>query len=63
MSDPGLLSVGRKTVEPTGRKYFDYHHTAADTLDKVDPQDLRENATAMAVMGYALASMPVTLPR
>jgi carboxypeptidase Q len=46
-----------------GRKYFDYHHTAADTLDKVDPRDLRENAAAMAVMGYALASMPEPLPR
>ena len=46
-----------------GRKYFDYHHTAADTLDKVDPQDLRENAAAMAVMGYALAAMPDPLPR
>ncbi len=46
-----------------GRKYFDYHHTAADTLDKVDPQDLRENAAAMAVMGYALAAIPDPLPR
>jgi hypothetical protein len=46
-----------------GRKYFDYHHTAADTLDKVDPQELRENVAAMAVMGYALAAMPDPLPR
>src|SRR5713101_1207419 len=46
-----------------GRKYFDYHHTAADTLDKVDPQELRENAATMAVMGYALAAMPDPLPR
>jgi carboxypeptidase Q len=46
-----------------GRTYFKYHHTAADTLDKIVPQELRENATAMAVMGYALASMPDRLPR
>ncbi len=46
-----------------GRKYFDYHHTAADTLDKVDPRELRENAAAMAVMGYAIADMPEALPR
>ena len=46
-----------------GRTYFNYHHTAADTLDKIVPQELRENATAMAVMGYALASMPDPLPR
>ncbi len=46
-----------------GRIYFNYHHTAADTLDKIVPQELRENATAMAVMGYALADMPDPLPR
>ena len=46
-----------------GRTYFNYHHTAADTLDKIVPQELRENATAMAVMGYALASMQDALPR
>jgi Zn-dependent M28 family amino/carboxypeptidase len=46
-----------------GRVYFNYHHTAADTLDKVDPRLLRENAAAMVVMGYALAEMPEPLPR
>jgi carboxypeptidase Q len=46
-----------------GRTYFNYHHTPADTLDKIIPQELRENATAMAVMGYALAAMPDPLPR
>ena len=45
------------------RTYFYYHHTAADTLDKVVPAQLRENAAAMAVMGYALASMAQPLPR
>jgi Zn-dependent M28 family amino/carboxypeptidase len=45
-----------------GRTYFNYHHTAADTLDKIVPQELRENAAAMAVMGYALATMPNPLP-
>jgi carboxypeptidase Q len=46
-----------------GRTYFFYHHTAADTLDKIVPQELRENAAAMAVMGYALANLPEPLPR
>lgn len=45
------------------RTYFDYHHTAADTLDKIEPHELAENAAAMAVLAYALASLPQPLPR
>jgi Zn-dependent M28 family amino/carboxypeptidase len=45
------------------RTYFDYHHTAADTLDKIDPRELAENSAAMAVMAYALANAPQPLPR
>ncbi len=44
------------------RTYFNYHHTAADTLDKVAPNELAENAAAMAVLAYALANLP-PLPR
>lgn len=58
--EAGVPGIG---IIQDSRKYFDYHHTAADTLDKVDPRDLRENAAAMAVLGYALASMPEPLPR
>jgi len=58
--DAGVPGIG---IMPDARKYFDYHHTAADTLDKVDPQELRENAAAMAVMGYFLAATPEPLPR
>lgn len=57
------LGVPALGVLQDGRIYFNYHHTAADTLDKIVPQELRENATAMAVMGYALATMPDPLPR
>jgi carboxypeptidase Q len=46
-----------------GRTYFNYHHTAADTLDKIDARELRENCAAMAVMGYGLAEMPEPLPK
>jgi hypothetical protein len=44
------------------RKYFDYHHSAADTLDKVDPQELRENAAVVSVLAYSLATMTQDLP-
>ncbi len=45
------------------RTYFNYHHTAADTLDKVSPRELAENSSAMAVLAYALANLPQPLPR
>jgi len=37
--------------------YFDYHHTPADTPDKVDPHELALNVAAMAVMSYAIAEL------
>ncbi|HYM00592.1 MAG TPA: M20/M25/M40 family metallo-hydrolase [Blastocatellia bacterium] len=45
------------------RTYFSYHHTSADTLDKIVPSELAENAAAMVVLAYALADMPDLLPR
>ena len=43
--------------------YFDYHHSAADTLDKVDPRELQENVASMAWVAWALAESEGTLPR
>jgi carboxypeptidase Q len=60
MSEAGVPALG---LLQDGRTYFNYHHSAADTLDKIVPAELRENAAAMAVMGYALASMRDPLPR
>jgi len=45
------------------RTYFHYHHTAADTLDKVNPRELAENAAVLAVLTYALANLAEPLPR
>jgi hypothetical protein len=55
----GVPGIG---IMQDARRYFDYHHSAADTLDKVDPQELKENAAAMAVMGCFLALTPEPLP-
>jgi len=41
-----------------GSKYFDYHHTNADTIDKVDPVELSRNVAALATMAYVVADMP-----
>lgn len=40
------------------RRYFDYHHTAADTFDKVELATLRENTAVMAVLAYGLCGLP-----
>jgi hypothetical protein len=45
------------------RTYFNYHHTAADTLDKVDPKDLQENCAVVTALTHTLANMPQALPR
>jgi carboxypeptidase Q len=45
------------------RHYFDYHHTAADTLDKVDPVNLKSQVATMGVLAYYLAELPACLPR
>ena len=60
MSEAGVPAFG---VMQDGRTYFNYHHTAADTLDKVVPAELRENAAAMAVLAYALTNMKDALCR
>lgn len=45
------------------RFYFNYHHTSADTLDKIVPKELAENAAVVAVAAYALANSEQPLPR
>jgi carboxypeptidase Q len=45
------------------RFYFNYHHTAADTLDKIVPKELAENSAVVAIAAYALANMERPLPR
>ena len=45
------------------RFYFNYHHTPADTLDKIVPKELAENSAIVAVAAYALANSEQPLPR
>ncbi len=41
-----------------GTRYFDYHHTPDDTLDKVDPAQLRQNVAAWTAMLSEVANAP-----
>jgi len=43
--------------------YFKYHHTAADTFDKVVPSEIAEVSSVMAVLAYGLANLESPLPR
>jgi carboxypeptidase Q len=45
------------------RYYFNYHHTPADTFDKVDARELNENAAVVTVLAYALADASEPAPR
>jgi hypothetical protein len=48
-------------LRTTGEHYFDWHHTNADTLDKIEPVNFRKAMAMLAVMGYVLADMPERL--
>ena len=44
-------------------RYFDYHHSANDTFDKISPEGLDRNVAAVAVFAYCAASVPELLER
>jgi carboxypeptidase Q len=60
MARHGVPLIGL-TVDST--RYFDWHHTMADTLDKLDPQELQQAAAALAAATWAIADHEKTLPR
>ena len=49
------------SLDVEGSRYFDYHHTPADTLDKVNPRELALCVATMAVMAYTVADLPESL--
>src|SRR5262249_29983924 len=50
----GVVQLGLYVDES---HYFDWHHTEADTLDKVSKQDLDLDVAALATIAYVLADM------
>ncbi len=59
-----LAAAGVATMEldVEGSRYFWYHHSDGDTLDKLDPAELARCVAAMAVMAYVVADLPDALP-
>jgi carboxypeptidase Q len=58
--EEGVPGVGLQ-VDPT--RYFWYHHSEGDTLDKLDPGEVARCVAALAVMAYVIADLPTGLPR
>ncbi len=44
-------------------RYFDWHHTMADTLDKIQPEELQQATATLAAATWILADSERTLPR
>ena len=44
-------------------RYFAIHHTAADTVERIAPEEVSKAAAALAVIAYVVAEMPDRLPR
>ena len=51
------------SLDVDNSSYFLYHHTNADTIDKIDPIEMAKCAAAVAVMAYVIADMPEPLVR
>jgi len=60
LNDEGVPVMSLKV---DGSKYFWYHHTNADTFDKVDRDELNRCMAAMAIMAFVLADLDEPLPR
>ncbi|PKL96103.1 MAG: hypothetical protein CVV18_02975 [Gammaproteobacteria bacterium HGW-Gammaproteobacteria-8] len=56
LSSYGLAAAD---LRQDGTRYFDYHHTENDTLDKIDPEEMAQNVAAYAVLAWLAAQSPV----
>ncbi|HEX4693520.1 M20/M25/M40 family metallo-hydrolase [Sphingomonas sp.] len=52
------LGVSAVDLNQSGTRYFDWHHTAEDTLDKIDPEQLRQNVAAWTAVLWIVANAP-----
>ncbi|HEV8432841.1 MAG TPA: M20/M25/M40 family metallo-hydrolase [Thermoanaerobaculia bacterium] len=53
LTEAGVTGFG---FVPEPLHYFDYHHSPADTLDKIDPKDLSADVAAVAALTWILAN-------
>jgi carboxypeptidase Q len=60
MMQLGVPGVG---FEVDGSRYFWFHHTDADTVDKLDPAEMQRCVAIMAVLSYIAADLPGKIGR
>jgi carboxypeptidase Q len=60
-----IMELGVPGMSPVvdGSRYFWYHHSHADTVDKLDPEEVAQVVAGMAVIAYVVADLPQPLPR
>jgi carboxypeptidase Q len=63
ISPLGKAGVPMLDFDQDATLYFDWHHTANDTADKIDPKEIDQNVAAWAAVVYAVAEMPGDLGR
>ena len=64
MDISGIIALGKTAginLSQDGSDYFNLHHTPDDTLDKVDPDKLRQNVAAWTAAINILANAPETI--
>ena len=60
-----IIAAGASGIDlqQDGTRYFDLHHTPEDTLDKIDPVQLRQNVAAWTAMLAVVANAPEELTK
>ena len=56
LSEVHKVGMAAISLHQDATRYFDWHHTANDTLDKIDREQLRQNVATYAVVAYMAAS-------
>ncbi len=59
MSALGKAGMPAVNFSPDGMAYFDWHHTENDTLDKVDPDALKQNTAVFTIFSYFAAESDI----
>jgi carboxypeptidase Q len=57
------LGVPVLSIDTDQSRYFWYHHTEADTPDKIDPADMQKVVAIMAVLANTVGNMVERVPR